>query len=71
MAHHWVQPWQVLATQSPAAGLLALALRGISALCKGPAAIPAQPVMSEPAEMPPAMMKIRRVSLMNCSWLSA
>jgi hypothetical protein len=67
MAHHCVQPWQVLATQSPAAGLEALALRGSSALCTGPAGKPAQPVTSDPAEMPDAMMKIRLVSLMRNS----
>jgi hypothetical protein len=63
-----VQPWQVLATQSPVAGLLGLALRGINALCSGACAMPAQPVISAPAEMPDAMMKVRLVSLMPCSW---
>ena len=45
-----------------------LALRGINALCSGACAMPAQPVISAPAEMPDAMMKVRLVSLMPCSW---
>jgi hypothetical protein len=35
MAHHCVQPWQVLATQVPFAGVLGRALRGTSAALNG------------------------------------
>ena len=47
--------------------LLGLALRGTSALCTGPAGNMAQPVTSEPAEMPDAMIKIRLVSFISFS----
>jgi hypothetical protein len=67
MAHHCVQPWQVLATQSPVAGLQGLAFRGVNALCNGADCRPAHPVTNDPAVMPDAMMKTRRVSFMKCS----
>jgi hypothetical protein len=76
MAHHWVQPWQVLATHSPLAGLLALALRGISALlndmgaafalaCSAAHALPANAHAADAAE---ALMNSRLVNLMIASW---
>jgi hypothetical protein len=66
MAHHCVQPWQVLATQSPWAGLLGPALRGIKALESG-CGVVAQPVATMAADAPDAMMKVRLVSLMPSS----
>jgi hypothetical protein len=35
IAHHWVQPWQVLPTQLPWPGAEALALRGAKACVTG------------------------------------
>jgi hypothetical protein len=59
-----VQPWQVLATQSPVAGLLGRAARGTRALDCG-ATVVAQPAANKPADAPDAMMKVLRVSLMT------
>jgi hypothetical protein len=65
MAHHCVQPWHVLAIQSPCAVLLGFALYGTSALCSGSRGnIVAHPVTAQPADTPVAMMKVRLVSLM-------
>jgi hypothetical protein len=66
MAHHCVQPWQVLATHSPVAGLLGLAARGTKALVMGVAVL-AQPEASRPTDAPDARMRVRLVNLMACS----
>jgi hypothetical protein len=46
IAHHCVQPWQVLATQSPLAGPAALAGRSAIALVTGAAVCVAHPADS-------------------------
>jgi hypothetical protein len=56
IAHPWVQPWQVLPTQSPWAGADGRAARGTKALVTG-AGGAAQPLASQVAVTPEAMMK--------------
>jgi hypothetical protein len=64
MAHHCVHPWQVLATQSPCAGLLGPALRGTSALLAGAVdGTDAHPEASQAVDAPDATMKSRLVNL--------
>jgi hypothetical protein len=69
MAHHCVQPWQVLATQSPTAGLLGLALRGLNALITGTAAAasPATIHVADAADAADAIKNSRLVNFMTSS----
>jgi hypothetical protein len=73
IAHHWVQPWQVLAIHSPLAGVLGLALRGISAflngmgLCLGLSAAKALPPSIQAADAADAMMNSRLVNFIIAS----
>jgi hypothetical protein len=73
-AHHCVQPWQVLATHSPFAGVLGRALRGISALlngmglCLACSAANALPPIVQAAVAADALMNSRLVNLMIASW---
>jgi hypothetical protein len=62
MAHHCVQPWQVLATHSPFAGPAAFALRTAMALVCGCVAQPAASIVAVAAD---ALMNSRLVSLMS------
>jgi hypothetical protein len=74
IAHHCVQPWQVLATHSPLAGVLGRALRGIRAFlndiglalaCAAARALPAYAQATDAAE---ALINSRLVNLMIASF---
>jgi hypothetical protein len=71
MAHHWVQPWQVLATHSPLAGVLGRILRGISAFLKGMglglSAAKALPPSIQTADAADALINSRLVNFMTTS----
>jgi hypothetical protein len=69
-----VQPWQVLATHSPLAGVLGRILRGISAFLNGMglglagSAAHALPASAHAADAAEALINSRRVNLMIASW---
>jgi hypothetical protein len=73
MAHHCVQPWQVLAIHSPLAGMLGRALRGISAFLNGMglglafSAAKAFPPSIHAADADDALMNSRLVNFMTTS----
>src|SRR5512134_3754766 len=65
IAHHCVQPWQVLATQSPLAGAVSFDLRTAIALETG--SVVAHPAASKVAVAAEAWMNVRLVSLIRKS----